>query len=85
MSQHNVSATVFNNQTPSADSIITHVPPPGHAGKDTSTYQTQPNIISKHSMSKSPTPPISPCNVQCKHLCTKFTKRSTSESKTTNR
>ena len=53
MSQHNVSATVFNNQTPpSNDSIITHIPPNGHSGNATSTYQTQPNIITKHSMSK---------------------------------
>lgn len=38
------------------ESIITHVPPMAHSGSAASKYQTNPNVVSRHSLSKQPYP-----------------------------
>lgn len=84
MSQHQ--NTVFKGSaTPSSDSIVTHIPPSGHAGAPTSSYQTQPNIISRHAMSKPHLYKSDLFCVQCKPLSTKLVPRNISESKITSK
>ena len=47
-----------NNNEGMAESIITHIPPNAHGGSSALKYQTNPNVVSRHSLSKSRSPTL---------------------------